>query len=126
MHAVTMPFIPMPIATKVAAIPLSGAIWEAATPLPATPAARPWERQIVHAEPTQDHLIDHSRYTDICIPAATMMEMVRTHNSMAVKRGYLIFIIMIFLMFLDENFISTPPSDFHHCMVCRVDVRCNR
>lgn len=45
MHAVTMPFIPMPIAAKAAAIPLSGAIWEAATPLPATPAARPWERQ---------------------------------------------------------------------------------
>lgn len=44
MNAVTMPFIPMPIAPK-AAIPLSGAIWEAATPLPATPAARPWERQ---------------------------------------------------------------------------------
>jgi hypothetical protein len=81
---------------------------------------------IVHAEPTQDHLTDHSRYTDICIPAATMMEMVRTHNSMAVKRGYLIFIIMIFLMCHDENFISSPSSEFHHCMVCRVDVRYNR
>ena len=35
-----------------------------------------------------------------------MMEMTRTHNSMAVKRGYLIFIIiMVFLMHHDRNFI---------------------
>jgi hypothetical protein len=41
-----------------------------------------------------------------------MMEMARTHNSMAVKRGYLIFIIiiMIFLMHHDRNFISTSAS----------------
>jgi hypothetical protein len=44
--------------------------------------------------------------TQICIPAAMMMEMTRTHNSMAVKRGYLIFIIiMVFLMHHDRNFI---------------------
>ncbi|MDB5754570.1 MAG: hypothetical protein JWR56_998 [Massilia sp.] len=40
-----------------------------------------------------------------------MIEMARTHNSMAVKRGYLIFfIIMIFLMHHDRNFISTSVS----------------
>jgi hypothetical protein len=40
-----------------------------------------------------------------------IMEMARTHNSMAVKRGYLIFfIIMIFLMHHDRNFISTSVS----------------
>jgi hypothetical protein len=37
-----------------------------------------------------------------------MMEMARTHNSMTVKRGYLIFIvIVIFLMRHDRNFVST-------------------
>jgi hypothetical protein len=36
-------------------------------------------------------------YIHICIPAAMMMEMARTHNSMAVKRGYLIIFIIFFL-----------------------------
>jgi hypothetical protein len=45
MNAVTSPFNPIPMAAKAAASPLSGAIWAAATPLPATPAARPCERQ---------------------------------------------------------------------------------
>jgi hypothetical protein len=36
-----------------------------------------------------------------------MMEMARTHNSMTVKRGYLIFIfIVIFIMRHDRNMIS--------------------
>jgi len=40
-----------------------------------------------------------------------MMEMARTHNSMAVKRGYLIFfIIMIFLMHHDRNFIRSTVT----------------
>jgi len=50
-------------------------------------------------------------YIHICIPAAMMMEMARTHNSMAVKRGYLIFfIIMIFLMHHDRNFIRSTVT----------------
>ena len=44
----------------------------------------------------------------ICMPAAMMMEMVRIHNSMTVKRGYLKFII-IFLMLHDRNFIKYLP-----------------
>jgi hypothetical protein len=39
-----------------------------------------------------------------------MMEMVRIHNSMAVKRGYLTFIIIIFLMPHDRNFIRYLSS----------------
>jgi hypothetical protein len=50
------------------------------------------------------------RLTHICIPAAMMREMARTHNSMVVKRGYLIFIIIIFLMPHDRNFIRYSSS----------------
>jgi hypothetical protein len=67
-------------------------------------------------------------YIHICIPAAMMMEMARTHNSMAVKRGYLIFFIIFFLfLFLfmphDRSFIRYfCLYRYRHCMVCRIDV----
>jgi hypothetical protein len=52
-----------------------------------------------------------------------MMEMARTHNSMAVKRGYLIFIIFLLLMPHDRNFIRCfCLYRYRHCMVCRIDV----
>jgi hypothetical protein len=47
------------------------------------------------------------------------MEMVRTHNWMAVKRGYLMFFII--LMPHDRNFIRYLSSTRHR-VVCRIDV----
>jgi hypothetical protein len=49
-----------------------------------------------------------------------MMEMVRTHNSTAVKRGYLMFII-IFLMPHDRNFHQVLIR-YRHRVVCHINV----
>jgi hypothetical protein len=43
--AVSMPFSPIPTAANAAAVPLDGATWAAARPLPAVPAANPIARQ---------------------------------------------------------------------------------
>jgi hypothetical protein len=48
-----------------------------------------------------------------------MMEMARTHNSMAVKRGYLIFIIIILLMPHDRVLVLYR---YRHRVVCLIDV----
>ncbi|MEA3087908.1 MAG: transporter, family, inner rane transport protein [Paraburkholderia sp.] len=47
------------------------------------------------------------RVTHICITTAMMTEMARTPNSMAVKRGYLMFIIILVLR--NRNFIRYRP-----------------
>jgi hypothetical protein len=52
-----------------------------------------------------------------------MLELARTHNSMAVKRGYLIFIIFFLFMPHDRSFIRYfCLYRYRHCMVCRIDV----